>query len=95
MLGEVNASHTGCYGTDRKAADQTAALGLLYDLAFAGEGQKVAEVIQGGPVDKASSKIKAGDHREGRRRARGVELDFAQCSTGRRDGSPCCRSSTP
>lgn len=62
MLGEMNVSHTGCY---YRAAfpntDQTASLGVLYDFSYAGNGAKVAEVIAGGPADKASSIIKAGN----------------------------------
>ncbi len=61
MLGEVNASHTGCrYAPKTPNADQTASLGLLYDVAWAASGVKVAEVIEGGPLDKAVSKIRAG-----------------------------------
>ena len=61
MLGEVNASHTGChYRPDEPNTDQTAELGLLYDLGFAGPGVKVAEVVEGGPLDKAASKVRAG-----------------------------------
>ena len=61
MLGELNASHTGCrYRANPPNSDQTAALGLFYDYAYTGKGLKVAEVIIGGPVDKAASKIRAG-----------------------------------
>ena len=61
MLGEANASHTGCrYAADHPNSDQTADLGVLYDLEFKGPGVKVAEVVAGGPLDKASSKIRAG-----------------------------------
>ncbi len=61
MLGEVNASHTGCrYGPIVSNADQTAELGLLYDFSHAGSGVMVAEVVEGGPLDKAASKIRAG-----------------------------------
>jgi len=62
MLGEVNASHTGCYFKSGSGpnTDQTADLGLFYDLSYTGNGLKVAEVIEGGPLDKANSKIKAG-----------------------------------
>jgi Tol biopolymer transport system component/C-terminal processing protease CtpA/Prc len=61
MLGEMNASHTGCYYRGGMPnSDQTAALGLFYDYAYTGNGIKVAEVIEGGPLDKATSKIKAG-----------------------------------
>jgi tricorn protease len=35
-------------------------LGLFYDLAFAGDGLKVAEVMAKGPLDKATSEVKVG-----------------------------------
>ena len=40
--------------------DQTASLGLLYDYSHTGNGAKIAEVIQGGPVDLAASAVNAG-----------------------------------
>ncbi len=62
MLGELNASHTGgSYRFRAQNADETASLGLLYDYAHTGNGLKVAEVIKGGPLNKAKSKIKAND----------------------------------
>ena len=62
MLGEVNASHTGCYYRNSPPnADQTADLGVLYDFSYTGNGVKIAEVVEGGPLDKASSKIQAGN----------------------------------
>ncbi len=62
MLGEVNASHTGCrYNSFRANTDQTAELGLLYDFSFAGPGVKIAEVVEGGPLDKSASKVRAGN----------------------------------
>jgi Tol biopolymer transport system component len=61
MLGEVNASHTGCYYRGGQPnTDQTASLGLLFDYLYSGAGARVAEVIQGGPLDNAKSKVKAG-----------------------------------
>ena len=61
MLGELNASHTGSgYRYMSPGSDATAALGLLYDETFTGKGLKVDEVIAGGPIDKAESKVKAG-----------------------------------
>jgi len=61
MLGEMNASHTGCgYRASRPNTDQTADLGLFYSYDFAGPGLKIAEVIEGGPLDMAVSKVKAG-----------------------------------
>jgi C-terminal processing protease CtpA/Prc len=61
MLGELNASHTGCgYRSGKPNSDQTADLGLFYDYTYNGQGLKIAEVIKGGPLDKAASKVKAG-----------------------------------
>lgn len=61
MLGELNGSHTGGrYSPQMQNPDVTAALGLLYDETYTGNGLKVTEVIAGGPIDKAISKIKAG-----------------------------------
>ncbi len=61
MLGEVNASHTGCYyRSGSPNTDQTADLGIFYDYNYTGNGLKIAEVIEGGPLDKATSRIKAG-----------------------------------
>jgi tricorn protease len=61
MLGEVNASHTGCYyygGAPN--TDETGSLGIFLDYTYAGIGMKVAEVVEGGPLDRASSKVQAG-----------------------------------
>ena len=61
MLGELNVSHTGCYyGSFNPSGDRTAALGIFYDYDYKGNGLKVQEIIEGGPLDKATSKIKAG-----------------------------------
>jgi len=62
MLGEMNASHTGSgYRNIQPNTDQTSTLGLFYDYTYTGKGLAVAEVIIGGPLDKASSKIKKGN----------------------------------
>ena len=61
MLGELNASHTGCYyRAGQPNSDQTASLGLLFDYGYTGNGLKIADVLEGGPVDRASSQIRAG-----------------------------------
>jgi len=61
MLGELNASHTGCgyTGPSMPTGDATASLGIFLDYDFAGPGLKVAEIIAGGPLDKANLKIRA------------------------------------
>lgn len=65
FLGELNASHTG--GRYSPAAvggpqtgDNTASLGLLYDDTYAGNGLKVMEVLEGGPIVNARTKIHKG-----------------------------------
>jgi len=62
LLGELNGSHTGCYYSAPRtpASDATAALGLFMDYGLAGPGLKVAEILAGGPLDKANLKIRAG-----------------------------------
>lgn len=63
ILGELNVSHTGGrYYASIPAADATASLGLLYDLSAADSDRlTVTEVLEGGPFDRAKSKVKAGD----------------------------------
>ena len=61
FLGELNASHTGGrYSPDFPTGDETAALGLLYDLARKGDGLLVKEVIAGGPFDIDGTHMTAG-----------------------------------
>lgn len=61
LLGELNASHTGSgYRHKAKNADATAKLGAFYDWKFEGDGLRVAEVLEKGPLNQADSKIKAG-----------------------------------
>ena len=62
-LGELNVSHTGSGYRAPKAKNSTitAKLGLFFDLAWAGDGLKVDEIVAGGPFDKADSKLAAGD----------------------------------
>src|SRR4029079_8101039 len=72
-LGKMNVSHTGCYYRPNfPNTDQTASLGLMYDYGYSGNGVKIAEVIRGGPADKAVSAIKAGHILE---KIDGVALD--------------------
>ncbi len=62
-LGELNVSHTGSGyrvpATPNSAS--TANLGVFFDLEWKGDGLKVAEIIEKGPFDKASSKLESGD----------------------------------
>jgi C-terminal processing protease CtpA/Prc len=62
-LGELNVSHTGSgyrVPASRESAS-TANLGVFFDLGWQEDGLKVAEIVKGGPFDKASSKLEAGD----------------------------------
>ncbi|MEG9434309.1 S41 family peptidase [Terriglobus sp. ADX1] len=59
MLGELNSSHTGCRYR-RKPIDDTAALGAFYDPGYIGAGLKVQEVIDGGPLIAATTRLSAG-----------------------------------
>ena len=62
MLGELNASHTGGrYSHRAEGGDQTSSLGLLFDYAHKDNGLKIAEVLIGGPADKAELEIEAGN----------------------------------
>ena len=61
LLGEMNASHTGAsYRGGSRNGDKTAKLGAFYDWNYKGDGLKIAEVLEKGPLNKADSKIKAG-----------------------------------
>jgi Tol biopolymer transport system component/C-terminal processing protease CtpA/Prc len=61
ILGELNGSHTGGrYSPRHENGDATASLGLFYNEQKGGSGLEITEVIKGGPLDKADSKVKAG-----------------------------------
>jgi tricorn protease len=61
LLGELNGSHTGGrYSPSNENGDATASLGLFYDEKIGGNGLRITEVVKGGPLDRAESKIKAG-----------------------------------
>ena len=49
MLGELNASHTGCRYYPSGASLQTAALGVFLDPNYEGDGLKIQEIIKRGP----------------------------------------------
>jgi C-terminal processing protease CtpA/Prc len=62
MLGELNVSHTGCYYRPHyDNPDRTAALGMLYNEMKGGNGLEVEDIITGGPMDNAKTKVKRGD----------------------------------
>ncbi|HUZ61691.1 MAG TPA: S41 family peptidase [Hanamia sp.] len=62
MLGELNVSHTGAYYRPMPDnPDETASLGMLYNVKDGGDGLKVEEILTGGPVDNGKTKVKRGD----------------------------------
>ncbi|PIB29193.1 peptidase S41 [Maribacter sp. 4U21] len=61
LLGELNVSHAGGrFNDDIRNGDATASLGIFMDYGHTGYGIKIAEVIKGGPLDKASFDLKPG-----------------------------------
>jgi tricorn protease len=61
LLGELNASHTGCiYRAAGRNPDQTASLGAFFDENYKGNGIKISEVVEKGPLAVDGSQIKAG-----------------------------------
>lgn len=61
LLGELNVSHSGGRYYGRGAEDPTASLGLLFSWNYDGDGMKVDEIVEGGPFDRATTRLKAGD----------------------------------
>jgi Tol biopolymer transport system component len=61
LLGELNVSHAGSgYRGGSSDGDATASLGIFMDYNHEGTGIKIAEVLEGGPLDKANFEIDAG-----------------------------------
>ncbi|WP_127124864.1 S41 family peptidase [Pseudoflavitalea rhizosphaerae] len=61
LLGELNGSHTGGrYNPQFPNGDNTASIGAFFDETYTGNGMKVTEIIRGGPLFKAASKIRPG-----------------------------------
>lgn len=61
LQGELDASHTGGrYRPKREGADATASLAFFPRAEHAGPGVEIAEVIAGGPLTKAGTKIAPG-----------------------------------
>ena len=61
LLGELNVSHAGGrYDGTIPNGDATASLGIFMDYSHDGNGIRIAEIIKGGPLDKASFTITTG-----------------------------------
>ena len=62
MLGELNASHTGSgYRAPNPEQHATASLGAFFDNHYTGKGIRIQEIVERGPLDISSSKIRNGD----------------------------------
>ena len=60
MLGELNASHTGCHLMPSSNGDQTASLGAFFDQNYNGPGIKIEEVIEQGPLSQTDPPLREG-----------------------------------
>lgn len=60
ILGELKASHTGMYATDRNVR-ATGALGVEFDEAYDGPGARVLRVIKRSPAENPNSRLYPGD----------------------------------
>jgi len=62
MLGELNVSHAGARYRPQgfENPDETASLGILMDYDYEGSGILIEEILEGGPLDRASYDIEAG-----------------------------------
>ena len=60
MLGELNASHTGCRYYPSGASFQTAALGVFLDPNYEGDGLKIQEIIKRGPFAVKKNEVTPG-----------------------------------
>lgn len=61
LIGELNVSHAGARFSRRiPQADATASLGIFMDYSHKTNGIKIAEIITGGPLDKAGLSIQKG-----------------------------------
>jgi tricorn protease len=60
MLGELNASHTGCRYLPPNSGDRTAALGAFFDQTYTGGGLKIEEIIEKGPLVISGAEVRPG-----------------------------------
>lgn len=61
MLGELNASHTGCrFYPSNKNGDKTATLAAFYNSSYANDGLEISEIIEGGPLTNVEEDITEG-----------------------------------
>jgi Tol biopolymer transport system component/C-terminal processing protease CtpA/Prc len=63
ILGELNASHTGgrYRPSGNEGNDSTAALGVFFDNRYNGQGKRIVEIVDNGPLDRANLEVSTGD----------------------------------
>lgn len=61
LLGELNVSHSGGRYYASGAKETTGDLALVYAAEPDAKGLKVAEIVKGGPFDRATTRLKPGD----------------------------------
>ena len=62
ILGELNGSHTGAgWFGDRDQEDATSSLGVYFDREYDGDGLRIAEVLERGPLAEGELGVSAGD----------------------------------
>lgn len=61
MIGELNASHLGCYGGGRGGKD-TGRLGVVADPNHVGPGVRVLDVMPDGPCDQPEATVAVGEY---------------------------------
>jgi tricorn protease len=62
MIGELNASHSGCFGGRGFPGDTTGRLGITRDPEHAGPGVRVAHVLRMGPLDHPNTRVRRGEY---------------------------------
>lgn len=61
LIGELNVSHAGArFSRSIDNADATASLGIFKDYDHEGAGIRIAEILQGGPLDRAAFELQPG-----------------------------------
>jgi hypothetical protein len=61
LIGELNVSHAGArYSGSTDMPDETASLGIFRDYEHQGDGILIAEIMRGGPLDKAALNVQPG-----------------------------------
>ncbi|MCH8566716.1 MAG: PDZ domain-containing protein [Balneolales bacterium] len=61
LIGELNVSHAGArFSRSIPNADATASLGIFMDYEHTGNGVRIAEIIEGGPLDRSQYRLQEG-----------------------------------